>query len=358
MITIMNSSLINIPKVIVVGLFFLFSFLVSAEEIRDPFAPLTPSFSTENHLNSETVVAPITPNKTSLTEKIFKLVSINVEEVHHLLKHSGTSLLSKNASIHHDITTNSLIIKDSPERLALIDEWIKHKDKPNKQVQITAHIISSSRTALQELGLEWGMMTGGNLTSNHLNRYNRYSSTSGQFSFNVLSLSDGLLEMKLKALEKENLLSIIASPRLVASHQQAASIQQGTEIPYVTSSEKKTHVQFKDAVLGMDVTPSIARDEKIELILKISHNSPDTALTSSQHHHLAINKQEIATTVTIKNNETLILGGIFQQKQEKTEMGLPFLSHIPFLGALFTNTAEHTDKRVLIVFITPKLINI
>lgn len=86
---------------------------------------------------------------------------------------------------------------------------------------------------------------------------------------------------------------------------------------------KKTHVQFKDAVLGMEVTPLLHAMKKIELILKISHNSPDTALTSSQHHHLAINKQEIATTVTIKNNETLILGGIFQQNK-KTEMGLPF----------------------------------
>ncbi|MFP4947383.1 MULTISPECIES: transporter [Providencia] len=354
----MNSSRTNILMLIAGGLFFLSSFLISAEEVRDPFAPLIPPLVTENQPTPETAVAQVTPSKTSLTQKIFKLISTNVQEVRHLLEHPDTSLLSKNASIHHDITTNSLIIKEDPDRLALIDEWIKHQDKPNKQVQITAHIISSSRTALQELGLEWGMMTGGNLNANHLYRYNRYSSISGQFAFNVLSLGDGLLEMKLKALEKENLLSIIASPRLVASHQQPASIQQGTEIPYVTSNDKKTHVQFKDAVLGMDVTPSIVRDEKIELNLKISHNSPDTALTSSQHHHLAINKQEIATNVTIKNNETLILGGIFQQKQEKTEMGLPFLSHIPFLGTLFTNTAEHTDKRVLIVFITPKLINI
>lgn len=354
----MNSSLTNIHMIIIGGLLFLSSFLVSAEEIRDPFAPLTPPLVIENQPTSEITIAPIAPSKTPQAEKIFKLVSINVQEVRLLLEHPDTSLLSKNASIHHDITTNSLIIKDDPDRLALIDEWIKHKDMPNKQVQITAHIISSSRTALQELGLEWGMMAGGNLSTNHLYRYNRYSSISGQFSFNVLSLGEGLLEMKLKALEKENLLSIIASPRLVASHQQPASIQQGTEIPYVTSNEKKTHVQFKDAVLGMDVTPAIVRDEKVELNLKISHNSPDTALTSSQHHHLAINKQEIATTVTIKNNETLILGGIFQQKQEKTETGLPFLSHIPFLGTLFTNTAEHIDKRVLIVFITPKLINI
>lgn len=329
---------------------------VFAEPIRDPFVPLLPI--EENVQPSITHPTPSSKNDNVIWhEKIFKLVSIKAQEVQRLLTQPEMVLLSKTATIHHDPTTNSVIIKESPDRLALIEEWIKQKDLPQQQVQITAHIISSSKTALQELGLEWGMLAG-NTTHSRLNRYNRYHSIPGQFSFNVLKLSEGLLEMKLNALEKENLLSIIASPRLMASHQQAASIQQGTEIPYVTSSEKKTHVQFKDAVLGMDVTPTIFGDEKVALNLKISHNSPDTALTSGQNHHLAINKQEMTTSVTIKNNETLILGGIFQQKQEKTQTGLPLLSQVPFLGRLFTNSAEHIDRRVLVVFITPKLIDI
>ena len=325
---------------------------IYAQEIRDPFIPLSET--------AEIQIAPLeamAQPEAILVEKIFKLTSIDVKEVSQQLKLPETSLLSNQGSVTHDIMTNSLIIKDNQQRISLIEEWLKQKDIPKQQVQITAHIISSSRTALQELGLEWGMLARSSTKSHH-NRYNRYNSVPGQFSFNVLKLSEGLLELKLNALEKENLLSIIASPRLMASHKQPASIQQGTEIPYVTSNEKKTHVQFKDAVLGMDVTPTISRDEKVELILKISHNSPDTALTSSQNQHLAINKQEIATSVTIKNNETLILGGIFQQKKEKTETGLPFLSHIPVLGNLFKNSAEHIDRRVLVVFITPKLVNI
>ena len=350
----------NSPRLItlrrVTAIIFLMLNPAFAEQIRDPFVPLQPI---EENILSQAIDPPLPPsiNNEVWIEKIFKLVSIKAQEVHHLLKQPETALLSPKATIRHEDTTNSVIIKDTQERLTLIEEWIKQKDLPQQQVQITAHIISSSKTALQELGLEWGLLAS-NTTHSRLNRYNRYHSAPGQFSFNVLKLSDGLLEMKLNALEKENLLSIIASPRLVASHQQPASIQQGTEIPYVTSSEKKTHVQFKDAVLGMDVTPTIIRDEKVALNLKISHNSPDTALTSSQNHHLAINKQEIATFVTIKNNETLILGGIFQQKQEKTQTGLPFLSQVPLLGALFTNSAEHIDRRVLVVFITPKLINI
>lgn len=337
---------------------FLFIFCVSAQEIRDPFVPLLEVGSELNELPAVTP-APQINNKLDVitVEKIFKLISIDVQEVYQQMILPEIALLSANALVNYDTTTNSLIIKDTQTRMALIEEWLKQKDVPKHQVQITAHIISSSRTALQELGLEWGMIAG-NSTNSHHSRFNRYNAAPGQFAFNLLKLGEGLLELKLNALEKENLLSIIASPRLMASHKQPASIQQGTEIPYVTSNDKKTHVQFKDAVLGMDVTPTIFRDEKVELVLKISHNSPDTALTSSQNHHLAINKQEISTSVTIKNNETLILGGIFQQKQEKTETGLPFISRVPFLGALFANSAEHIDRRVLVVFITPKLVNI
>lgn len=327
---------------------------VIAQEMRDPFIPL-PLDETHQKLASPSPTPSHQPVENPFIEKIFKLTSISATDALEQLKHPENALLSSQATAISHFATNSLVIKETKTRLQLIEEWLKQLDVPKQQVQITAHIISSSRTALQELGLEWGMLSGSPNNSRY-QRYNRYDSSSGQF--NLLRLGEGLLELKLNALEKENLLSIIASPRLMASHNHPASIQQGSEIPYVTSTEKKTHVQFKDAVLGMEVTPTLSRGDHVELLLKISHNSPDKAITTSDEHYLAINKQEIATSVTIRNNETLILGGIFQQKQEKTETGLPFLSNIPLLGKLFTNTGEHIDRRVLVVFITPKLINI
>ncbi|EKT62126.1 TPA: transporter [Providencia alcalifaciens] len=324
-----------------------------AQSPRDPFEPILPTLEDTQLLDA--IIPP--KAEITLTEKIFPLVSIDANSTYQQITQPNMHLLSSNGKAHVDTITNSLIITDTQERFALIETWLTQKDIPQQQVQITAHIISSSRTALQALGLEWGVHND-SATDGHHSRYNRYSSQSGQMALNVLRLGEGLLEMKLNALEKENLLSIIASPRLVASHKNPASIQQGSEIPYVTTSEKKSHVQFKDAVLGMEVTPTISRNDNVEMILKISHNSPDTALTTNPNQHLAINKQEIATSVTIKNNNTLILGGIFQQKQEKTDSGVPFLSQIPLLGNLFINKTQHVDKRVLVVFITPKLINI
>lgn len=341
---------------VVIGILTI-SFNASSQALRDPFIPQL--IEPKHEVLSQQPPSVTPPPENLFTEKIFTLASINAKDALEQLNQIGDTLLSKEGSATSHLATNSLVIKETKNRLQLIGEWLKQLDVPKQQVQITAHIISSSRTALQELGLEWGMLSGSPNNSRY-QRYNRYDAVSvaGQFNFNLLRLGEGLLELKLNALEKENLLSIIASPRLVASHKHPASIQQGTEIPYVTSTEKKTHVQFKDAVLGMEVTPTISRSDHIELLLKISHNSPDKALTASDNHYLAINKQEIVTSVTIRNNETLILGGIFQQKQESTESGLPVLSEIPFLGRLFTHTGKHIDRRVLMVFITPKLINI
>lgn len=338
-----------------IGIFpLLFCMMSYAERGRDPFIALLPDEDIPLLAEHTPKIIPV---EEPLSEKIFPLVSVDAQLVYQQIIQTDLKLLSEKGQASFDTTTNSLIITESKPRMALITEWLKQKDIPQQQVQITAHIVSSTRTALQALGLEWGML-GEMATNPHHSRYNRYNTEPGKVALNILKLGDGLLEMKLSALEKENLLSIIASPRLVASHQQPASIQQGTEIPYVTNTDKKSHVQFKDAVLGMEVTPTISRDNKVEMVLKISHNSPDTAITTSQNHHLSINKQEIATSVTIKNNDTLILGGIFQQKQEKTEAGIPFLSQLPLLGNLFTNSFQHIDRRVLIVFITPKLINI
>ncbi|QIC14255.1 transporter [Providencia vermicola] len=346
----MNNKLLFVVTILLISL------KVTAQEMRDPFIPLLKEAN-----GNETVLisAKSTPQKivAPLVEKIFTLTSVSADTALQQLQQTHTALLSNEGFATSHSITNSLVIKDTAIRLKLIEDWLKQLDVPKQQVQITAHIISSSRTALQELGLEWGMLSG-SPNNKRYQRYNRYDSTQGQFNFNLLRLGEGLLELKLNALEKENLLSIIASPRLMASHKHPASIQQGTEIPYVTSTEKTTNVQFKDAVLGMEVTPTLSRGDQVELLLKISHNSPDTALTTSESNYLAINKQEIATSVTIRNNETLILGGIFQQKQEKTETGFPFLSDIPLLGKLFTSTGKHIDRRILVVFITPKLISI
>ena len=338
---------------IFIGFLFISKWSYS-ETIKDPFQP--PQFQTVALSDLVTEIENITP--ISLNHQLIKLHSVNATTIAEQLNSHRPSLLSEEAEITVELQTNSLIIKEKIENMPIILAWIKEADIPKQQVQITAHIISSSQEALQELGLDWGLSSkavAGSPASKHL----RYEGGSGKFAFNLIQIGQSLLSVKLNALEQKNLLSIIASPRLMASHEKTASIKQGTEIPYVTQNDKNKHdVQFKDAVLGMEVIPTIQPKGQIILSLKISHNSPGTALSLGDNKFLAINKQEINTSVTVNHGQTLILGGIFQQKQEDRESSIPLLSDIPLIGRLFTHADKHASRRELVIFITPRLVDI
>ncbi len=134
--------------------------------------------------------------------------------------------------------------------------------------------------------------------------------------FNIGKINGRLLELELSALERKQQVEIIASPRLLASHMQPASIKQGSEIPYQVSSGESgaTSVEFKEAVLGMEVTPTVLQQGRVRLKLRISENTPRPVLKQENGEALAIDKQEIETLVEVRSGETLALGGIFRRK--------------------------------------------
>jgi protein transport protein HofQ len=234
-------------------------------------------------------------------------------------------------------------------------------DLPLQQVQLAAHIVTMSRENLQELGVRWGM---GDIRSTAPLRINDFNvnlplpNAAISAGFNVARIGGRLLELELSALEQENQVDIIASPRLVTSHQQTASIKQGSDIPYTVSRGKKggATIEFKEAVLGMEVTPKILRNGKITLNLKISQNMPGMAIKRGDNEALLIDKQEIKTQITVNDGETIVLGGIFQQKNSQGVNKIPILADIPLLGTLFKQDSRAQTRRELVIFITPRLI--
>lgn len=167
------------------------------------------------------------------------------------------------------------------------------------------------------------------------------------------------IDLELSALEQKQQLDIIASPRLLASHLQPASIKQGSEIPYQVSSGESgaTSVEFKEAVLGMEVTPTVLQKGRIRLKLHISQNVPGQVLQQADGEVLAIDKQEIETQVEVKSGETLALGGIFTRKNKSGQDSVPLLGDIPWFGQLFRHDGKEDERRELVVFITPRLVS-
>lgn len=139
------------------------------------------------------------------------------------------------------------------------------------------------------------------------------ATATSRVGFNIGRINGRLLELELSALEQKQQLDIIASPRLLASHLLPASIKQGSEIPYQVSSGESgaTSVEFKEAVLGMEVTPTVLQKGRIRLKLHISQNVPGQVLQQADGEVLAIDKQEIETQVEVKAARRLRLAGFF-----------------------------------------------
>jgi type IV pilus assembly protein PilQ len=165
--------------------------------------------------------------------------------------------------------------------------------------------------------------------------------------------SDVLLDMELSALEQEGKGEIISNPRLVTTNQQSAYIESGEEIPYQEATTSgATSVQFKKAVLSLQVTPQITPDDNIILSLKVSQDSRGVETAGIP----AINTQQIETNVLVKNGETIVLGGIYQLNSIHKVTRVPFFGSLPWIGVLFRQKQMADHRKELLIFVTPKII--
>ncbi|EOT8832781.1 DNA uptake porin HofQ [Escherichia fergusonii] len=279
------------------------------------------------------------------------------------LAKAGGKLLSAKGSMTVDTRTNRLLLRDNKTALAALEHWISEMDVPVGQVELAAHIVTINEKSLRELGVKWtageAQQAGkvGQVTT--LSSDLAVATATTQVGFNIGRINGRLLDLELSALEQKQQLDIIASPRLLASHLQPASIKQGSEIPYQVSSGESgaTSVEFKEAVLGMEVTPTVLQQGRIRLKLHISQNVPGQVLQQSDGEVLTIDKQEIETQVEVKSGETLALGGIFSRKNKTGKDSIPLLGDIPWLGQLFSHDGKENERRELVVFITPRLVS-
>jgi protein transport protein HofQ len=278
------------------------------------------------------------------------------------LAKDGDRLLSPRGSLTVDKRTNRLLIRDDAEHLTALKAWALEMDLPVGQVELAAHIVSMSETSLRELGVKWSLAEAssvpgsGKLTA--LGSQLAVGNASTRTGFNIGRINGRLLALELSALEQKQQVDIIASPRLLASHMQPASIKQGSEIPYQVSRGENgaTSVEFKEAVLGMEVTPTVLQQNRVRLKLRISENTPGQVLQQENGEVLAIDKQEIETQVEVNSGETLALGGIFSQKNKSARDSIPLLGDIPLLGHLFRRDGKDNERRELVVFITPRIL--
>ncbi len=315
-----------------------------------------------------------------------------------LIKAGGgkNSMLSSRGALSVDERTNTLLIKDTAERLASIRRLVRKLDVPVKQVLIEARIVVVTDQFERDLGARFGVtkyaqngnngllsVTGNgtgadtmtqsaisNLNTSHTlypitapslgNRYQvnlPVANPAGAIGLSILG-SSYLVDLELSAAQNEGRGEVISSPRVITANQKEATIMQGVEIPYQQSaSSGATTTQFKKAVLSLKVTPLITPDNRVLLDLDVSDDSVGQSVQSATGGTVpSINTREIITQVLVNDGQTVVLGGILDTTKSNAADKVPYLGDIPVLGHLFKSTTRINNKTELLVFITPKIL--
>ncbi|MDH4006387.1 MAG: type IV pilus secretin PilQ, partial [Gammaproteobacteria bacterium] len=180
----------------------------------------------------------------------------------------------------------------------------------------------------------------------------------GRFSLAVLE-RDYLVDLELTALEAEGRGEIVSTPRVITANQKQARIEQGVEIPYQQSaSSGATTVQFKKAVLSLEVTPQITPDNNIIMDLRVhKDNVGDIISTGGLGGTVpSIDTRAVETQVLVEDGQTVVLGGIYETERRETITKVPFLGDIPAIGVLFRSKQLQNDKSELLIFVTPRIL--
>ena len=302
-------------------------------------------------------------------------------------RNATDSMLSNRGSAIVDDRTNTIILTDTEDKIRDFMALIEEIDIPIRQVLIEARIVIANTDFRKEIGARLGIQGartpdssdfgfGGSIENfespyNPIQVFNQGGGTilvndaglgvdlgvnnpTGSFAIELLT-QNTFLDLELSALENEGTGEIVSQPKVLTGDKQKASIKTGTEIPYQNAtSSGATSVQFKEAVLKLEVTPQITPDGRIVMDINVNQDSIGDILPTGEP---VIDVTQVETKAIVGDGQTLVLGGLFQMSTVDTVEKVPFFGDIPYLGRLFRKDLDDMEKREILVFITPKILS-
>jgi type IV pilus assembly protein PilQ len=291
----------------------------------------------------------------ALETRVFRIKFAKADKLEPVL----ATMISSRGRIKVETRTNSLVVTDIPSHLDRIGELIEKLDKPTPQVLIQAKMVEVDYSVTRELGINW---QAGNLgdptTTTQVGAEVTAPATSpaGALTFGKI-LPDVNINAVISALEDMNKADILSQPSILVADNEEALILSGKKIPIVTRDFAGNQIiQFYDVALKLTVTPHISPDGRI--MLELHPEISDIAGEAAGAAGPVISSQEAKTKLTANDGETVVIGGIIRDTKEKVKRGVPILSKIPLLGSLFSYTKDKVAKTELMIFVTPKIVEI
>ena len=267
-----------------------------------------------------------------------------------------------------DEESNAIVVMGPADELESIEGLLIELDKEKGQVYVQARIIELNDELVDQIGISYGLF-GGTVGSNGLATFSSslnggsttISDVTSLLELNIPDITSGLaLGASLNLLKQNGALDVVSEPSILAINNKESSIYVGETISVKTSSSitdggtTNENYQREDVGLTLKVKPRISNDTKVTLEINTILEGVKTTVTTSGNADTS--KKEIKTTAILNNGESVIIGGLIENKEESTKQQVPLLGDIPLIGELFKNKAINTKKNNLVVIVTPYLI--
>ncbi|RZV16489.1 type II secretion system protein GspD [Aliarcobacter butzleri] len=270
-----------------------------------------------------------------------------------------------------DLESNSLVVMASKDELKQIKSLIQELDKEKAQVYVQAKIIEVNNELVNKIGISYGIINasarsdGINAISSNLNggsnAIKEAVDTLG-IRMSDVNIKSGLaLGASLNLLQQNGALDIVSEPSILAIDNKESSIYVGEKISVEISSTltdgglQRTNYEREDIGLTLKVKPRISSDTKLTLeINTLLEGIKSTSVSAGQNPDTL--KKEIKTAAILNNGESVIIGGLIENKNETIEQKVPVLGDIPLFGELFKNDSKMNKKNNLVIIVTPYMI--
>jgi len=287
-----------------------------------------------------------------------------------------SGMIEDDIMIVTDEATNSIVVKSVPADYLKIKDTIRRLDRIPRQVLIEVLIAEVTLSGDTEFGIEWALR-GSNASIGGYKGGDRAGVDLGLGGIGNIDLTQSLgqgfsymfdssrLQAFLIAQASHNKLNILSSPHILAADNQEASIEVGEEVPIVTSEYIPTDyqvntstsrsIEYRSTGVILTVTPRV--NEKGLVAMEISQEvSEAQPVVAGGIQSPVISNRKAETALVVQHGETIVIGGLIKDRSNNTVTGVPFLSHVPLLSYLFSNTKNSSSKTELVIMITPHVI--
>jgi len=283
----------------------------------------------------------------------FFVENADVKQLSALLK-----TVLKIRDIHTDEKRNLIVIRDTPQQIALSEKVIAAHDQSEPEVMLDVEIVEFDHKLIESLGLQFPTQIGFGVASPQtLSALNSLNSS----GINVTGLSS-LLQLNLQS--QTGMTKVLANPRIRIRNREKAKFHVGDKVPVITttsypgtlSGATTSAVSYLDVGIKLEFEPIIQLDDQIVIKSSMEDSSITNTVVNNGTTAYQIGTRNVSTTLTLRDGETQVLAGLIRTDEQNTTNQLPGLSQIPGFGVLFQNPSNANNKKEILLSITPHVV--